>query len=282
MKDFSDVQYELAVRIASRNIPVFTRVHSAVFASGAVTCILLVFLFFSTAIHIVSAFDFYRVQFARITGNYEERMMTVTESVPPQKNGGTYRIIFGEGSQRFSFNYLIYTPEAGEREVICYDRSSPEYAYPKNIYAIGEIVYDSVGSGSFALLVLAVLLFFQYPRYRLLSRLRRKGLYLKVREDEQYETSFGFVGRSYGRRYAPVYSLKIGGVQELKFRGSWTKIKPDPERDNYEYEFRIYMFNPDDPGDQRYFLEINRITDPGVLGYLKDRISKTADGKRHF
>ena len=42
------------------------------------------------------------------------------------------------------------------------------------------------------------------------------------------------------------------------------------------------MFNPDDPGDQRYFLEINRITDPGVLGYLKDRISKTADGKRHF
>ena len=46
MKDFSDVQYELAVRIASRNIPVFTRVHSAVFASGAVTCILLVFLFF--------------------------------------------------------------------------------------------------------------------------------------------------------------------------------------------------------------------------------------------
>ena len=187
MKDNSDVQYELAVRIASRNIPVFTRVHSAVFASGAVTCILLVFLFFSTAIHIVSAFDFYRVQFARITGNYEERMMTVTESVPPQKNGGTYRIIFGEGSQRFSFNYLIYTPEAGEREVICYDRSSPEYAYPKNIYAIGEIVYDSVGSGSFALLVLAVLLFFQYPRYRLLSRLRRKGLYLKVREDDQYE-----------------------------------------------------------------------------------------------
>lgn len=78
MKDNSDVQYELAVRIASRNIPVFTRVHSAVFASGAVTCILLVFLFFSTAIHIVSAFDFYRVQFARITGNYEERMMTVT------------------------------------------------------------------------------------------------------------------------------------------------------------------------------------------------------------
>ena len=115
-----------------------------------------------------------------------------------------------------------------------------------------------------------------------MSRLRRKGLYLKVREDDQYETSFGFVGRSYGRRYAPVYSLKIGGVQELKFRGSWTKIKPDPERDNYEYEFRIYMFNPDDPGDQRYFLEINRITDPGVLGYLKDRISKTADGKRHF
>ena len=54
--------------------------------------------------------------------------------------------------------------------------------------------------------------------------------------------------------FTPYYEYRLPGGRILEFKGYQQYEKPEGENDNYRYEYRIYMINPEDPRDDRYTL----------------------------
>ncbi len=136
-------------------------------------------------------------------------------------------------------------------------------------FLILYILIDSPKAAFLLLLFAAVVMmtFLEFSKNRDSLRWNRKcqtvvarGLYLPVLATYSYEESITrrdvYDGCDYDRvRYAPVFRYAMPDGTELRFQGLWSRNKPKGELANHHTEFRVYMMDPEDFNDNRYFIK---------------------------
>ena len=155
---------------------------------------------------------------------------------------------------RLKFKDSSYRGDVGKELTVRYDRNNPHAAY---IVEYGLKTYFQF-LPAFAMLAFSLFLwviaFHIVLQGRRLNRIIEQGPYLKVyktgRIDERKQR-----GRNGWRSvFTPYYEYRLPGGRILEFKGYQQYEKPEGENDNYRYEYRIYMINPEDPRDNRYIL----------------------------
>ena len=227
-------------------------------------------------LHFFLALDFYGVKLAQWSGDmvettakitaveeYERRRMNTHERHNTFRHRHhrhddtvvAYRTVAQtKDGVRLKFNDSGYQGDVGKEIHVRYNRNNPYAAY---IVEYGLKTYFQF-LPAFAMLAFSLFLwviaFHIVLQGRRLNRIIEQGPYLKVyktgRIDERKQR-----GRN-GWRYVftPYYEYRLPGGRILEFKGYQQYEKPEGENDNYRYEYRIYMINPEDPRDNRYIL----------------------------
>lgn len=224
-------------------------------------------------LHFFLALDFYGVKLAQWSGNMVETTAKITgvekyerRRMNTHDRHNTYRHRHDEtvveyrtvaqtnDGVRLKFKGSGYQGEVGKELTVRYDRNNPHAAY---IVEYGLKTYFQF-LPAFAMLAFSLFLwviaFHIVLQGRRLNRIIEQGPYLKVyktgRIDERKQR-----GRNGWRSvFTPYYEYRLPGGRILEFRGYQQYEKPEGENDNYRYEYRIYMINPEDPRDDRYTL----------------------------
>ena len=208
-------------------------------------------------LHFYLAADFYGVKLAQWSGNmvettakitgvekYERRRMNSYDRHKTFRHHHNrhnetvveYRTVAQTNDGvRLKFKDSSYRGDVGKVLTVRYDRNNPHAAYIVSLF-LWVIAFHIVLQG------------------RRLNRIIEQGPYLKVyktgRIDERKQR-----GRNGWRSvFTPYYEYRLPGGRILEFRGYRQYEKPEGENDNYRYEYRIYMINPEDPRDDRYTL----------------------------
>ena len=227
-------------------------------------------------LHFFLALDFYGVKLAQWSGDMVETTAKITaveeyerRRMNTHERHNTFRhrhhrhddtvVAYRTVAQtkdgiRLKFNDSGYQGDVGKEIHVRYNRNNPYAAY---IVEYGLKTYFQF-LPAFAMLAFSLFLwviaFHIVLQGRRLNRIIEQGPYLKVyktgRIDERKQR-----GRN-GWRYVftPYYEYRLPGGRILEFRGYRQYEKPEGENDNYRYEYRIYMINPEDPRDDRYTL----------------------------
>ena len=227
-------------------------------------------------LHFFLALDFYGVKLAQWSGDMVETTAKITaveeyerRRMNTHERHNTFRhrhhrhddtvVAYRTVAQtkdgiRLKFNDSGYQGDVGKEIHVRYNRNNPYAAY---IVEYGLKTYFQFLPAFVMLawsLFLWVIAFHIVLQGRRLNRIIEQGPYLKVyktgRIDERKQR-----GRNGWRSvFTPYYEYRLPGGRILEFKGYQQYEKPEGENDNYRYEYRIYMINPEDPRDNRYIL----------------------------
>ena len=266
---------ELAKELASRGVSPFTEVRNS-HISGRFPYELVMAMAF-LIIHILINFNVYAVQFSRITGNYAETEATVVHMSSRrvkhecdlddhdcrERISIVYSIdaVADDGTE-FHFSGNTDYGGEGSRIRVKYSKSNPRLAYVDVGFS------DRIADILVGVVMLAIVAFFARLASLVFKRNRNclrwnqecqmvaaRGLYLPVLETCGYEERTEDFDDCDSIRYAPVYRYAMPDGTELLFQGLWTRNKPKGELANHHTEFRVYMMDPEDHNDNRYFIE---------------------------
>ena len=231
-------------------------------------------------LHFFLALDFYGVKLAQWSGDmvettakitavekYERRRIKNYDNQPSHLHHGhkqnrshsdmvvAYRTVAQtKDGVRLKFNDSGYRGDVGEEIHVRYNRNNPYAAY---IVEYGLKTYFQF-LPAFAVLAwslfLWVVAFYIVIRGRRMHRILEQGPYLKVYKTGRIEERKERGSDGWYSVFTPYYEYLLPGGRILEFKGYQQYEKPEGENDNYRYEYRIYMINPEDPRDNRYIL----------------------------
>ena len=279
---------KLARDLASRGVSRFTEVSGGpsydicgyIFGVGVLFLLL----------HVGAFFDIYAVQLSKFTGDYAETRATVVShssqreyvyhinSFPEDHDNKlvevsevtTYYIkAVGDDGTEFNFVGSTNYGKKGSKLRIKYSKIAPWRYYYVAADDLSHMSHDM--SFGLAVLVLSFLAFagtyavFRWKRQRQMDM--ESGPYLPVLRTSRCEVRTVYIsGNSRSRspvkssirsrkEYAPVFRYAMPDGTELLFQGKWTKKYPGGEAVNEEKEFRIYMVNPENRRNNRFFIK---------------------------
>ena len=227
-------------------------------------------------LHFFLALDFYGVKLAQWSGDmvetkakitaveeYERRRMNTHERHNTFRHRHhrhddtvvAYRTVAQtKDGVRLKFNDSGYQGDVGKEIHVRYNRNNPYAAY---IVEYGLKTYFQF-LPAFAVLAwslfLWVVAFYIVIRGRRMHRILEQGPYLKVYKTGRIEERKERGSDGWYSVFTPYYEYQLPGGRILEFKGYQQYEKPEGENDNYRYEYRIYMINPEDPRDNRYIL----------------------------
>ena len=227
-------------------------------------------------LHFFLALDFYGVKLAQWSGDmvettakitaveeYERRRMNTHERHNTFRHRHhrhddtvvAYRTVAQtKDGVRLKFNDSGYQGDVGKEIHVRYNRNNPYAAY---IVEYGLKTYFQF-LPAFAVLAwslfLWVVAFYIVIRGRRMHRILEQGPYLKVYKTGRIEERKERGSDGWYSVFTPYYEYQLPGGRILEFKGYQQYEKPEGENDNYRYEYRIYMINPEDPRDDRYTL----------------------------
>ena len=224
-------------------------------------------------LHFYLAADFYGVKLAQWSGNMVETTAKITgvekyerRRMNTHDRHNTYRHRHDEtvveyrtvaqtnDGVRLKFKDSSYRGDVGKVLTVRYDRNNPHAAY---IVEYGLKTYFQF-LPAFAVLAwslfLWVVAFYIVIRGRRMHRILEQGPYLKVYKTGRIEERKERGSDGWYSVFTPYYEYLLPGGRILEFKGYQQYEKPEGENDNYRYEYRIYMINPEDPRDNRYIL----------------------------
>ena len=227
-------------------------------------------------LHFFLALDFYGVKLAQWSGDmvetkakitaveeYERRRMNTHERHNTFRHRHhrhddtvvAYRTVAQtKDGVRLKFNDSGYQGDVGKEIHVRYNRNNPYAAY---IVEYGLKTYFQF-LPAFAVLTwslfLWVVAFYIVIRGRRMHRILEQGPYLKVYKTGRIEERKERGSDGWYSVFTPYYEYQLPGGRILEFKGYQQYEKPEGENDNYRYEYRIYMINPEDPRDNRYIL----------------------------
>ena len=231
-------------------------------------------------LHFFLALDFYGVKLAQWSGDmvettakitavekYERRRIKNYDNQPSHLHHGhkqnrshsdmvvAYRTVAQtKDGVRLKFNDSGYRGDVGKEIHVRYNRNNPYAAY---IVEYGLKTYFQF-LPAFAVLAwslfLWVVAFYIVIRGRRMHRILEQGPYLKVYKTGRIEERKERGSDGWYSVFTPYYEYQLPGGRILEFKGYQQYEKPEGENDNYRYEYRIYMINPEDPRDNRYIL----------------------------
>ena len=270
---------DLAEELASRGISTFTKVVSS--DSNVMRYILIGAAVLLLLVHVALFSEVYAVQLSRFTGNYAETEATIADYSSKErkrthhnkKHGHTssttttketYYTIRAVGDDGTEFNYSGTTDYGGKgyKIRIKYSKSNP-----RQYYVVTDFFH--MPGERFAGLLMLVLSGLAIWGIYALTKWNRKcqmvvarDLYLPVRETSRYEVKTvqthtkrrGHYRTHTHKEYAPIYRYAMPQGPDLLFQGEWSRIQPEGEPANDYREFRVYMMNPEDPNNNRYFI----------------------------
>ena len=264
---------ELARELASRGISPFTEV------TRCDTSVSLFWgsLFLGTiflVVHLIVFYSIYAVQFSRVIGNYAETEATVTDqssrtverkrhnhghhshphSTSSMKETRYYVHAVSADGTEFNFSGSSNFGGEGTRLKVKYSKGNPRLAYVDGNLA--EMLFDRFPG--VIMLVFSVLAFWgaraEYRRIRKCKDVLARDLYLPVRESSRYEMKTVRTKKRTYNEYAPVYRYAMPDGADLFFQGRWSGTKPEGEPANDNKDFRVYLMDPEDPKNNRYFI----------------------------
>jgi hypothetical protein len=267
---------DLASELASRRISAFTDVTRGAsnllfYGPLAAAAILLL-------IHLAIFSTIYSVQLSRFTGNYAETEATVADYSSHEKKhrhhkkhgrttttNETYysiRAVADDGTE-FTYNGQTDYGRKGDKLRIKYSKSNPRnYYVPADLFHMPADRFIGL-----IMLVLSGLAFYgtylarKWNRKCQLAEVR--DLYLPVRETSRYEVrtvhtrtkSRGRTRSHTHKEYAPIYRYPMPQGPDLLFQGVWSRKKPEGEPANDYTSFRVYMIDPENPNNNKYFIK---------------------------
>ena len=278
MAYFISNEEDLARELASRGVSTFTKV------SGGASNLLffvplgLAALFF--LIHLAIFSTIYAVQLSRFTGNYVETEATVVDASSHEKkhkhhkkHGRTttttetyysIRAVADDGTE-FNFNGKTDYGSKGYKIRIKYSKSNPRnYYVPTDFFHMPSERFIGL-----IMLVLSGLAFYGTYAARKWNQkcqmVEERDLYLPVLETSRYEVRTVHTKTRHNRRgrthththkqYAPIYRYPMPQGPDLFFQGMWSNKQPEGEPANDYTNFRVYMVDPEDPNNNRYFIK---------------------------
>ena len=227
-------------------------------------------------LHFFLALDFYGVKLAQWSGDMVETTAKITaveeyerRRMNTHERHNTFRhrhhrhddtvVAYRTVAQtkdgiRLKFNDSGYQGDVGKEIHVRYNRNNPYAAY---IVEYGLKTYFQL-LPAFAVLAwslfLWVVAFYIVIRGRRMHRILEQGPYLKVYKTGRIEERKERGSDGWYSVFTPYYEYQLPGGRILEFKGYQQYEKPEGENDNYRYEYRIYMINPEDPRDNRYIL----------------------------
>jgi hypothetical protein len=227
-------------------------------------------------LHFFLALDFYGVKLAQWSGDMVETTAKITaveeyerRRMNTHERHNTFRhrhhrhddtvVAYRTVAQtkdgiRLKFNDSGYQGDVGKEIHVRYNRNNPYAAY---IVEYGLKTYFQF-LPAFAVLAwslfLWVVAFYIVIRGRRMHRILEQGPYLKVYKTGRIEERKERGSDGWYSVFTPYYEYLLPGGRILEFKGYPQYEKPEGENDNYRYEYRIYMINPEDPRDNRYIL----------------------------
>ncbi len=227
-------------------------------------------------LHFFLALDFYGVKLAQWSGDMVETTAKITaveeyerRRMNTHERHNTFRhrhhrhddtvVAYRTVAQtkdgiRLKFNDSGYQGDVGKEIHVRYNRNNPYAAY---IVEYGLKTYFQF-LPAFAVLAwslfLWVVAFYIVIRGRRMHRILEQGPYLKVYKTGRIEERKERGSDGWYSVFTPYYEYLLPGGRILEFKGYQQYEKPEGENDNYRYEYRIYMINPEDPRDDRYTL----------------------------
>ena len=227
-------------------------------------------------LHFFLALDFYGVKLAQWSGDMVETTAKITaveeyerRRMNTHERHNTFRhrhhrhddtvVAYRTVAQtkdgiRLKFNDSGYQGDVGKEIHVRYNRNNPYAAY---IVEYGLKTYFQF-LPAFAVLAwslfLWVVAFYIVIRGRRMHRILEQGPYLKVYKTGRIEERKERGSDGWYSVFTPYYEYLLPGGRILEFKGYQQYEKPEGENDNYRYEYRIYMINPEDPLDDRYTL----------------------------
>lgn len=97
--------------------------------------------------------------------------------------------------------------------------------------------------------------FYIYRCHRRCHELIDRGLYLPVSKNGKYDTrQVSTRRRGRHEEYAPYYQYTLPNGKQLEFRGEWSRNDPDEDTDADSTEYRVYMLEPENPYNRRFFI----------------------------
>ncbi len=261
---------ELARELASRGISMF-RNGSGDFSRYYIFCglfLLLMLTLLSSHVGIFS--DYYAVQCARFTGDYAETGATIVsqssrieESYYRKDNGRratrreTYysvKIVSDDGTS-FSFDGTRNYGRKGDRVIVKYSKGEH-----RTVYVTADFLHMPFERyiGILFLFLAGLPLWGAFAMFRKIRKYQMvlaRRLYLPV-QMIRYESET----LNSHKVYAPVYRYEMPSGSDLFFQDeTWSSNIPKVESANKDKVFRVYMMDPEDPGNDEFFIkEIRR------------------------
>ena len=270
---------ELARELASRGVSPFTDV-TYCDTSTSLSWFLLFLGSVLFIVHVWVFFDVYAVQFSRVTGNYAETEATVTDQSSRtvkhkwhiHSDHGHHRhhrhhrrttattetrysvhAVSDDGTE-FNFSGSVSYGGDGSSLKVKYSKANPQLAYVD--MDLVTMLFDRF-PGVFVLLI-SVLVFWEaraaYRSGRKCQDVLDRDLYLPVRESSRYEMKTKRTKKRTYKEYAPLYRYAMADGADLFFQGKWSGKKPEGEPANDSKDFRVYLMDPENPKNNKYFI----------------------------
>lgn len=285
-----DVQRELAEQIAQRGSTTYTKIQKR--SSGLNAIILLSIALLLAFVNFNNFKDFYITEFSRLTGNYETIHGTVLKLA--YKEDLKFELTVKSDQNKVyvlkhkDYRYLEYminiagykfdqlqditcSPpcsviEKGDPIIIKMDKAHPSYAYfYRNIWI--DLILDHLLS-PWQILALFFPFFLYFGYFSTRNWLRFK--ILKAKDHFVYvklSKKFNMSKSRYDQLYAPFFELSLRDEPTIYFRYKFLEIDQKNELLNLKMHYheiyaKLYMYNVNNPRDQRYFIEILDIYEP--------------------
>ncbi len=223
--------------------------------------------------HVAIFSDFYEVQCSRFTGDYAETEATIVsqssrieESHHRSKKGGrvtreetcySVKAVSDDGTP-FSFGGTKNYGSKGDRLTIKYSKNKS--GKREKTYVATDFWHMPAERyfGMIFLFLTGLALWGAYAVFRKIRKYQivfERGLYLPVQRTSRYETEKARGKNGYRKWYAPVYRYAMPDGADLLFLGSWSRDIPEGESANANKVFKVYMMDPEDPENNKYFIK---------------------------
>ena len=260
--------YNLAANVASRDKTNYTKIQEFKkgFIIGSLLCTIILF-----ALHIYEYQNFYLTEYSHLTNSNSYKVLQGTIEDISYKNYQAIDLTL-ENDQKEKirlvnlpyyeptslYTYFVEPIAKGDYLTIRFDQENPAQAYYYRNFFVDYVFKVNKGKDVEFFLIswffpLTLLFTFIYLRNMLRFKdLKRKEAYFTVKRIEKFDTKNN---PQQGTLYAPYYALELNNYPTILFRDKFIRQKDLNSFNNDNTIFRIYMYNIDNPKDERYLIE---------------------------
>jgi hypothetical protein len=226
--------------------------------------------------HLLIQYDYYAVKIAKLTGNSVETTAKIIsvdryerkkrDRIKDIKRYGRHSkpdifydtVAVTDDGIRLKFQGESFYGNVGDEIDVRYVRDNPQNAYVAENPHSG--IPGAITAALFLLVGVVILIktWGIFRTIRLYNEVISRRLYLTVTQSDQFSSRMIKKKAIWTKVYIPCYTYTLPDGRVLVFEGHPQEEKPDTDPGSMQYEFRIYMVNPEDSNDGRYILADNR------------------------